>query len=227
MPKLKTAPKVMDVVHPNNRQPSPTSRPMVPSRPYMTVDPMLNIPKEDAIVSSVEQTAPTGAPEIDKAAIKAVATKVKPVTGLIASTDDAEQARKEAVGIEQSLDEANDTMPEPPEEPTPPVLSEASPVEDAKPENTNSDEAEAQPPEVQPMPTSDTTTAQNREEELERLIAKGTYAVPINTVKRRRARTAFALLVVLLAVLVALDLLADMNIITLPPGLPHTNFLAG
>lgn len=226
MPKLKTAPKVMDVVHPNNRQPSPTSRPVVTSRPYITADPMLNIPKEDAIVSSTERVAPTSAPDIDKAAIKAARAKLKPTRSLVMPTDDAEPDESEAVAIEQSASDVPSATQEQAEELPSPAVSEPGPPEDTKLEDVSPDEPERQPAEAQSAASSDATIAQNREEELERLIAKGTYAVPINKVKRRRARTVLVLLVVLLLALVTIDLLADIKIITLPFGLPHTNFLA-
>jgi hypothetical protein len=59
--------------------------------------------------------------------------------------------------------------------------------------------------------------------EIERHIAAGTYFVPIGQVKRRRRAIAFIITCLLLATLVVLNILLDLDILTL--NLPHTNFL--
>ncbi len=121
---------------------------------------------------------------------------------------------------------------------TPEHVDTTPPESSDTPEGDESDsESDADTPETDAEPSEDaaqTQPAQNpddaalkaREEELERHIAAGTYAVPINMVKRRRTRVLFVVVFVVLILIIAVDLLADMGTITLPLGLPHTNFLA-
>lgn len=70
----------------------------------------------------------------------------------------------------------------------------------------------------------DQTVASDRELELEQLIAKGTYAVPIGQIKRRRMKLFFLALLLLLAIGIIFDLLLDLEILTIK-DIPHTNFL--
>ncbi len=116
----------------------------------------------------------------------------------------------------------------------PVVAPEAAEAEAEPDSDTDEDEPEAEtdtalsvdPLQAQQPQSPDEVALKAREDELEHLIAAGTYAVPINTVKQRQARVVLIILLVVFVALVAVDLLADMNIITLLFGLPHTNFLA-
>ena len=65
-----------------------------------------------------------------------------------------------------------------------------------------------------------------RDEELERLIADGTYAVPINTLRRKRRKLWLVLVVAMLVALALVDIVADMGIISVPSWLPYTNLLS-
>ncbi|MBL8031859.1 MAG: hypothetical protein JNK33_06100, partial [Candidatus Doudnabacteria bacterium] len=82
------------------------------------------------------------------------------------------------------------------------------------PDNTNQEklkEAEAQPLSAQ-------------EADIERHIAAGTYAVPIDTVRRRRRTITIFAVLTLLTLLITLDLLLDLDVLQ-NSSVPHTNFL--
>jgi hypothetical protein len=68
------------------------------------------------------------------------------------------------------------------------------------------------------------TVEDKRQEELEELIAAGTYHVPIGQVAKRRGRIVFAVIVVVVLLLVVFDLALDAGLFTLA-GVPHTDFL--
>jgi len=68
-----------------------------------------------------------------------------------------------------------------------------------------------------------------RQQELDRLIVSGQYAVPINAVRRKRSRIfvfAMCLLAIVLAVLL-FDVLLDANIIKVSTSIPHTHIFSG
>lgn len=69
------------------------------------------------------------------------------------------------------------------------------------------------------------TAEQVRQEELEALVQKGTYHVPINHVARTRAAVVFTTLLVIVLVLAILDLLLDMGLLKIS-GIPHTTFFS-
>ncbi len=67
------------------------------------------------------------------------------------------------------------------------------------------------------------TAEQIRQDELEDLVQKGTYAVPINQVARKRAVVLLTVFLVLILLAALVDLLLDMGLLTIS-GVPHTNF---
>lgn len=239
MAKPESAPKVMDAVHPIGRRPSQTSRPVILSnREYMATDPMLSVTDnsgEDAVMPKSEDKKATelsGAPEFDA---KAEATGPKPES-VVADLKPVEEVQPEplqaeadtAVVSQNSLSDAHvqaaEKLESTPSEPfTTPETAEAETDDDETP--NPEPEATNEPLQAQQPLGPNEAALHAREEEIEHHIAAGTYAVPINTVKRRRAQITVGILVVLLIILIALDLLADMSIITLPFGLPHTNLL--
>ncbi|MBL8122006.1 hypothetical protein JNM87_04640, partial [Candidatus Saccharibacteria bacterium] len=82
------------------------------------------------------------------------------------------------------------------------------------PDNTNQEklkEAEAKPLSAQ-------------EADIERHIAAGTYAVPIDTVRRRRRTIVLITLAFLILAVVSLNILLDLDILTIP-SFPHTDLL--
>lgn len=68
------------------------------------------------------------------------------------------------------------------------------------------------------------TAEEKRQEELEAMVAAGTYHVPIGQVTKRRSIVIFLVILVTVLLLVAADLALDMELVTIS-GLPHTNFL--
>ena len=238
------------------RRPSPTSRPVIlPDRAYMAIDPMLSTTdiSEESTTSPTPDKNSTAelssAPELTKDTQKTV--DLPPSARRIERPELVEPG-----SLEADSEAPNTTnIPETPEatEPAPntvPDLTEATPktsdqveriaaspprAAEVEPDQESDDEAptpetttgvSGEPLQAQQPQSPDEAALKARQDELERLIAAGTYAVPINTVKRRRARILLIVLVVILVVLIAVDLLADMQIITLPFGLPHTSFLA-
>ena len=69
------------------------------------------------------------------------------------------------------------------------------------------------------------TAEQKRSEDLEAIIAKGTYAVPINQVGKRRERILIGVLVIILLLAAMLNVLLDLGVVSVP-WLPHTTFFA-
>ena len=67
------------------------------------------------------------------------------------------------------------------------------------------------------------TAEQIRQDELEELVQKGTYAVPINQVARKRAVVLLSVCLVLILLAALVDLLLDMGLLAVS-GVPHTNF---
>ena len=256
MPKPKGPPRVMDVVHPSiGRRPSPTSRPVIlPDRAYMAVDPMLSTTdtngKDDTSPTSEkdETVELSGAPELSKdvqATVDLPASNSRvPRSEQAASdplvTEESTQTTSTVPEMAQSTELKTTTSSDATEaelKTSDRVESTPAPTETA--EDTSDQEADddatepeadtamsAEPLQAQQAQSPDEIALKAREDELERMIAAGTYAVPINTVKRRQARLLLIVLATVLVLLIAVDLLADMQIITLPFGLPHTSFLA-
>ena len=238
------------------RRPSPTSRPVIVSdRSYMAADPMLSVtPVADnaATVESPEQqetVSLSGAPEVKKAASATGAGSGEELRVEPPAADGATDSQTEAVATPATEPAPAEEPPQGPSETaaTPEVSHKhieplhpsafssteksetdttSNAADDASSDNDASDTDTDEPAEAQPSKNPDEAAINARKEELERLIASGTYAVPINTVKRRQMRLVLLFLAGLLVVLIALDLLADMGTITLPFGLPHTTFLS-
>ncbi len=255
MPKPKGPPRVMDVVHPSiGRRPSPTSRPVIlPDRAYMAVDPMLSgtdmSAEPDTSLTSDKNDAVElgGAPELAK---DAQTTGSVPLPS--PHVRKSEQAEPES--LETDVNTRNTSIVPETAEATGPASSASSDVTEARLKTSNQVEStsaptealedtsdqgsdddatdsetdtgiSAEPLQAQQVQSPDEAALKAREDELERMISAGTYAVPINTVKRRQARLLLIVLGAVLVLLIAVDLLADMQIITLPFGLPHTSFL--
>jgi anti-sigma28 factor (negative regulator of flagellin synthesis) len=239
MTKISPSHKVMDVKSPGSVAPESTTRPLVvTNRPVLANDPMM-VAKTDAgtepasgpeqVIHTTKKIQPINAdvkPEEDEAAPE-VADKGNP--------EDTEQAP------ESLSDSAQAVAPEPVTNLGPSADTEkpeAAPAEAAQTEavqNTAS-EADAVTESVTELhdPEAEKTQAEaaaleaeaKRTEELEALIAKGTYAVPIDAQHKKRSRiTALVVTaVIVVAALVAVDVLLDMGTLSLPFDLPHTNF---
>lgn len=110
-----------------------------------------------------------------------------------------------------------------PETPSEPETSKSEASEPAQDDIQNPDDEDVEEPKKN---TDENAPTSARQAELEELIAKGTYAVPINALKHRRHMVVFEIVLLLLVLAVAgLDVLLDMGTLSLP-GVPHTNFLS-
>lgn len=238
--------KVMDVTHPSNVRPSTTSRPVIVSnRPMIPEDPMIN----QAALSAIDIEKPAGAPkdaagvplpsapEVDrkgKTIIPAVATNEK--NEPVAPNED--KSSVDTPTPAQSV--ANADVQEPSEENSAPkdFVPALSPSEaiDApeKEQSTHASDRENRPSFSGISGTTDLdedeeesktkSKEDKRQEELETLIAAGTYHVPIGQVAKRRGRIVMGIILIILLLVVAVDLSLDMGLFTVA-GLPHTNFL--
>lgn len=235
----KTQPKAMDVVHAGATQPSPSGRPVIVSnRPYIKIDPMLN----------AEGTAPAAAaqPPADVQATPETVPKAgKPETSSVTETaapqDEAADQDSEAKPLAFVLPPQQADAPAEASEKAETVSGKATDHPAAAATGlihddraTTSDVSFASPDTELPddilqtksAAAPDDEAAKAREEELEQLIAAKTYAVPINKTGRRKKKILLWSLLFILFGIIALDLLADMGVFSLPFGIPHTNFLS-
>lgn len=227
MPDPKQTPKVMDIVHSNKVQPSASSRPLIVSnRPYMAIDPMLN---EDSSATEV-----AGAPALDNTGLneaaeqetlhdsKAQESVVKVPTEEQTETSEAKSEVEDSqdAHVSSEIDEPKITLPvEPPE-----INEDKEAAPEISP--TEEDVSEEDATEPQSAAHEQEPARSARDEELERLIADGTYAVPINTLRRKRRKLLLVLVAAMLVALALADIVADMGIISVPSWLPYTNLLS-
>lgn len=247
--KQAVAPKTMDI-HPAGTAPTvTTARPVIVGNKSLATDPMLSANKaQDTTATSTEEVPSTGvttAPVINHHS--------KTITPLSDSTtDDALTTENEAVaksveaitgstkGVETATnsvasDEPDMPAGEPIKEQSTEEPSKEKPTEEVqqKLDETSSDggeELESEQDPATPVDGDETaiqekTAEQMREEQIEEYIQKKTYAVPIDKTGRRRHNAMLALLVVLVALVVALNFLLDLGVLTIP-GAPSTDILS-
>ncbi|MGB4796387.1 MAG: hypothetical protein WBP23_04085 [Candidatus Saccharimonadales bacterium] len=224
MPAEKKPIKVMDGVHPGDTPPASSSRPVIiTNRPILATDPMLNI---DGVDTSAEK--PSGEPAVESSTRpKLTGKNIAPQerteeTDPPAPTSDEHNNVKSQNTAATDLPADGSTPPKEQNEVKTPSVNEES---QAKPSTegeseiaTNTEFAEqTQKEEAEVDPKS------AREIEIERHIAAGTYFVPIGQVKRRRRKVILLTMFILLAAILVLDLLLDMEILKLD-FIPHTSF---
>lgn len=194
----KTAPKkIVDVASPEQRTPSASSRPIIlTNRPVMANDPMM-VASED----TTKQTAPTTSPEVPTPGHQEKI--IAPLHTEASEPDETVTEEPKAAAVEPSMDDKT-------------AEEDAEPSEDVQQKSEISIAAKAE---------AEQEAAEKRQAELEALIEKGTYAVPINAVKRKRSRqvTAALIVVCLLLVVVAADVALDSGLIKVS-GVPHTHY---
>lgn len=218
-------PKVMDAVHPPSSAPTPaaTGRPVIVSnRSYIKNDPMLNVQSDPVTPAKTEPEAPateesTPAEQVEPKAPKLQLVGEKKIQPLSAQKPEvAEAPAEDTVSVTTEPKEEKPT--EPAEQP--------SPVETPTTEESDmaAKEAALLDAQLAPQAVPDTSEDQVRNEELERMIAAGTYAVPLNRKKRRRAWLAWTIIITIVVAIIVVDVLADMGVFTLPFGIPSTDF---
>lgn len=223
-------PKVMDAVHPPSSAPTPaaTGRPVIVSnRSYIKNDPMLNVQSDPVTPAKTEPEAlaaeqPTPAEQVEPKAPKLQLVGEKKIQPL--SAQKPEESTPEVAEAP-----AEDTAPisaEPKEEKPAEPAEQPAPVETPTTEESDmaAKEAALLDAQLAPQAVPDTSEDQVRNEELERMIAAGTYAVPLNRKKRRRAWLAWTIIITIVVAIIVVDVLADMGVFTLPFGIPSTDF---
>lgn len=248
-------PQVMDITHPKNVRPSTNSRPvLVTNRPMIAEDPMIAQAAREVVDKNYDQPAgapsapliPAGEPVVNRQAKtitpinashadEVSANAAEPVSEPAGTTDgvapvqleeiDQKAATEDLVQEAEKLDsadfDASEKAPEPKvakqapelqivETPSEPPASDL--VIDGEDTETDGN-------------THPDTPEEKQSHDLEALVAKGTYFVPINQVGKRRSRIMLTVIVFVLLALIALDILLDMGIINIP-GLPHTTYFA-
>lgn len=231
--------KVMDAVHPVGAAASATSRPIITSRTVLKTDPMLNVSDQSDIgVSSDEQ--PSGEPSQKPDASTPGDTPLMQGVNALASSDDS------SMHGQASTDEAasNSALAEQPDEKVP-SETEAEAVNEKKPvletarkkiepptpslkhdaaetDTTDADADTDAKVEQDESKDTDAPSLSAHEAELERHIAAGTYAVPIDTARRRKRTMLLITVGTVIVLALILNVLLDLNDLSLP-SLPHTN----
>lgn len=209
--------KIVDVLHPDEAMPSTTSRPViVTNRPMVGGDPMISsqeTPETPTSANSLLTAPPVNRQAKDVAPLHAAdAVKTSEAPAPKQKDEVSEEAEKPAEKIAEP-------KPEPP-------ANENVEAEHSKPMDKTASIATVDDDQdiVETEAALQAKTAeQARQEELEALILKGTYHLPINKVARRKMELVLSSLLILLLLLALLDLLLDMGLLKLS-GVPHTNF---
>lgn len=238
--------KVMDITHPSNIQPSTTSRPVIVSnRPMIPEDPMIN----QAALSAIDIEKPAGAPN-DAAGVplpsapevgrkgKTIVPTVEAGEKNVAVTADDGKNTADEIPLVPSTDSTDAS--ELPDEgatakdsaptfltPKDNEMSEKSmplPVSDKDSKSSFSNLSDTTELGQEDEESKAKSKDDKRQEELEELIAAGTYRVPIGQVAKRRGRVVFGIVLIVLLLFIAADLSLDMGLFTVA-GVPHTNFL--
>ncbi len=97
--------------------------------------------------------------------------------------------------------------------------TDPAPVEEAV---SNESDENVSPAAEEESALQEKTAEQMREEQIETLIQKKTYAVPIDKTGRRRHNAVLALLLAVILAVIALNFLLDFGVITIP-GAPSTD----
>ena len=223
-------PKAMDIHTPATAPATPASKPViVPSR-SLAGDPMLS----GKSTSSSEDEQPSGSPVINRQA-KTIAPISEPTESAPSETPEAAQVVAAETTKTSEASEQNEVA-EPPDLTAPAPESAAStegvtsptpgqtPVADTATLSTDESEDDEEDAETGTA-VQEKTAEQMRADQLEELIAKGNYAVPLNRKHNRRMNAMLAIVFVLFIALITLDLLLDMEVLTLS-GFPHTDLLA-
>jgi hypothetical protein len=222
--------KVMDVVTPGRGAPSSSSRPIVvANRSILGNDPMVVGAPEvaegaaDAAAAGATTDAPSGGSQTANEQ-PTIVHQGKTIAPLHTSVE--ETTEPTAAGEAEPAAEAAEPVAAAPEE----AGTSSTTTTDSEPaadDEDNEAKAEAGGENVDAAQKTAEEADAKRRQELEELVRKGTYNLPINAVHRKRSRALLvALLVLIVLAVVALDLLLDTGFIHLQ-GVPHTNFLQG
>lgn len=229
MPSEKNAGKAIDAVRADDAPPESTSRPvLITNRPILVTDPMLSADSgshdETAERPSNEPVDQSGAePKILRGAKTMVPKPVASETEGPASAFSATQA--DAIQPESQKDAQKSQSPTEKKIRLEPLPKATATAEDSPAASTDP-KKDVSPLRQQQRSETDRSedAGKSQDFEIERHIAAGTFFVPIGQANRRRMKLVFLLILVLCAVLIALDILLDLQILTFQ-GIPHTDFL--
>lgn len=214
-------PKAMDIHTPATAPAVTTSKPVIVPTRSLAADPMLS---ENTSGSSTPTQAPATAPVINRQA-KTIAPLSEP--SLAEEPAAPVPAESEPAVAPDLTTVASESATPPKVAAEPAAVSEANPIAEASVPATNESDEDYDSEDEAETGTAvqEKTAEQMRADQLEELIAKGNYAVPLNRKHNRRMNAMLAIVFVLFIALITLDLLLDMEVLTLS-GFPHTDLLA-
>lgn len=186
----------------------------------------------------------------DPVADAAIAAVLKPAERTPLPDDEPEETAEDTAGTTQKAETAEEPTEKPMAEESVDDTSAEITItgeDDAAADNAEMLETEGKPAEPTPVPSEKSTAestvnttgvldaatvpdeaddaADKEAANLEAIIAKGTYRVPIGAVKHRRERMVFWICFIVLLLLVTLNVLMDVGILSVP-NLPHTTFFS-
>ena len=229
-PAAKLPIKVFDVAGPGKITPDATSRPIIVSNRSMMQDPMMT--NSDSSESK---------PAVSRAAVKVTINplqdsgdkedkKTDPEAPTESETEETKQESSDVTAGETKLPEA-ETTPEPEEEKTPDAALEEEKETDKPAENPDSQNADAGVPLVGNKDAKEAAAleaAAKQKEELDKLVERRDYFLPINTVERRRSKivTILGLLLIVLLGLLLFNMLLDVGFLRIEGVSPLTHFFS-
>ena len=229
MPAPKSTAQAVDTVKTVDLAPPSTSRPiLVTNRPMMTNDPMLSVPTDTATEKPSGQPIQTAQASSGETPINREAPHIAPIhnESAVLAEDPVGTDSSSAEHVPQPKDSIDEPLPgeSDREKSTIPDESEvAQPTQDTD-QGQHAQKSDTGPSSDSGSKSSDTTTASDRDLELEQIIAKGTFAVSIGQGKRRRRKRIVITLCILFVTVMVLDVLLDLGILDIPT-IPHTNLL--
>lgn len=208
--------------------PSASGRPLVvTNRPMMTADPMLNASTTEGGAKTVE-TASTAAPAPSEKVVTHEIRGIAPIDSdaIKDDIDASPEASDTPPHAEVSTDD--DTIPGEDNREKNAIPGETAgsgtlPIA-ATPDTDAASEVSTQAGPQGFAAASQQAVASDRELELEQLVQKGTYAVPIGQLKKRRRKIVWSLVLFILIVALACNILLDLELVSIE-SVPHTNFL--
>ncbi|MFZ1484357.1 MAG: hypothetical protein WAS36_05090 [Candidatus Saccharimonadales bacterium] len=235
-----TQPKAMDI-HPVGTAPTVAGgKSVVVGNKSMATDPMLSVNKPQEVTETAQDESGAGAATTAPVINRHVKT-ISPIS----SEDTDEPLEQENDAVAKSVERIKNSKTKAEETATntdgtsqaSEATRKASNESDETAEEAKADTPEAtenvelEPSEGATLPVEEDTASQEktaeqmREDQLDELIQKKTYVVPIDKTGHRRHNAMLALLLVIVALVVTINFLLDLGVITIP-GAPSTDIFA-
>lgn len=188
--------RISDIKQPGKTVPTATAKPViVTNRPMIATDPMVVADKKP------EASAPSGPDMAGRG------KTLQPLDASLTTISQQDSAAADVAATDQSNAEE-------------PASDPVALAPTGTPMSGEDSEAALQAAEIA---KAEADVA--RQQELERLIAEGTYAVRIDSSRRSRVRTMCIVLFLVVLTIGVIDVLADAEVISLPSSIPHTHLL--